>query len=316
MAVLFCFMHASDFLLLALLSFSLSFILTPLTIPLCKRVGALDYPDGKRKINTYPTPRLGGLAFFAAFFALAFRFAALDRYTAAALSSGALLVAGGFADDVFDLPPKTKLFIQGAAALTAVIIIGPPESFSFFGLFKISLFGALGVLIAVFKMLFTVNAVNFSDGLDGLAAGLSAAAFVSLFIYGIKNGNVYPALSSLILASALIGFLPYNKYRAKTFMGDSGSQFLGLCIAIFSLGCAKENAYTVETTLFLIIPALDTALSVLRRIAKRKSPFAADKGHLHHFLLSKGISHPLAVRLLVFTSMATAFITLVLLEPH
>lgn len=292
-------------------SFLLSYSLTPLTIRLCKTVGAMDKPDGKRKINTHPTPRLGGLAFFAAFFIVCSISAAENPFIAAALSGGAILVAGGFADDVFDVPPMLKLLTQSAAALSAVAFIGAPESFSFFGFFKIPLNEAAGIAFLLFKILFTINAVNFSDGLDGLAAGLSATAFAALSIYGFQNGNTASALSALMLAAAVIGFLPHNRYKAKTFMGDSGSQFLGFAIALFSLGCSKNNAYTLETTLFLIVPALDTALSVTRRLLKGKSPFVADKGHLHHILLKRGVRHPDAVRLLVLLNAAVAFITLI-----
>ena len=306
-------MFALHFTFIAFLAFSISFILTPLTIPLCHALGAIDKPDGKRKINTLPTPRLGGLAFFAVFFIFAAPFATKDRFTAAILSAGSILAAGGFADDVFNLPPRLKLSIQFASALVAISIAGIPESLSFFGIVSFKLGGVLGALIAVFKMLFTANAVNFSDGLDGLAAGLSAITLLSLAVYGFENSHTYPALSAILLASAVLGFLPYNKHRAKTFMGDVGSQFLGFSIAILSLGCSKNNAYNFETTLFLIIPAIDTTLSVVRRLIKRKSPFAADKGHLHHILLSKGISHQMAVRLLVVANAAAAFISLVIL---
>lgn len=292
------------------LAFLLSFTLTPSTIKLCHTVGALDKPDGNRKINTLPTPRLGGLAFFFSFFIFSLPFAKEDPFVAALLSGGAVLVAGGFADDVFNLPPRLKLITQASAALIAVTIAGVPASISFFGLFDLSLSHVSGLLIAVFKMVYTTNAVNFSDGLDGLAAGLSTVAFIALFIYGFKNGNLYPALCSLLLSAAVIGFLPYNRYRAKTFMGDSGSQFLGFAFAVLSLGCAPNHAYSLETTLFLAIPALDTGVSVLRRLAKRKSPFAADKGHLHHIILSLGISHPNAVKLLVGLNSIIAIITI------
>ena len=227
------------------------------------------------------------------------------------MQRGSLLVAGGFADDVFDIPPILKLLTQASATAIAVSIIGAPSSFSFFGILNLSLSVPLGTLIAVFKMLFTVNSVNFADGLDGLAAGLSVSAFISLFFYGIMNGNVNTAVCVLILASSVMGFLPYNKYKAKTFMGDSGSQFLGFAIALFSLGCARNNAYTIETTLFLVIPALDTALSVVRRLLKGKSPFSADKGHIHHILLKRGLSHPAAVKLLVFLNATIGAIALV-----
>ena len=300
--------------ILAIASFLLSFILTPITIPLCHTVGALDKPDGKRKINTLPTPRLGGIAFFTSFFILSSLFAKNDSFIAAILAGGSVLVAGGFADDVFDLPPRMKLLIQISASAVAIGIAGAPSDISFFGIFSLSLPFAIGTLFAIFKTVFAINAVNFSDGLDGLAAGLSSVAFLSLFVYGVRNGNFYPALASLLLAAAVIGFLPYNKYRAKTFMGDSGSQFLGFAFSVLSLGCAKNHAYTVETTLFLIIPAVDTVVSVLRRIAKRKSPFSADKGHLHHILLRGGLSHPDSVKLLVLLNSLIALVTLIILS--
>lgn len=295
-------------------AFLLSYILTPQTIRLCHTLGADDKPDGERKINTLPIPRLGGLAFFSSFFIFAVPLAAKDPTVAAILSGGAILVAGGFADDVFNLSPKLKLLIQISASLVAITIAGSPETLSFFGVFDIHLSGLIGASIVIFKMIFTTNAVNFSDGLDGLAAGLSVVAFTSLFIYGMINGRTYPAFASLLLATAVIGFLPYNKYRAKTFMGDSGSQFLGFAFALLSLGCAKENAYTLEATLFLAIPALDTALSVPRRLIKKKSPFSADKGHLHHVLLKSGVSHPASVRILISLNALVAFATLIIIS--
>ena len=297
----------------AALVFFFSFLITPITIPLCRALGAYDKPDGKRKINTLPTPRLGGLAFFAAFFIFAFPIAKQDEFTAAILSAGSLLAAGGVADDVFNLPPIFKLFIQTAVAIVTVSIAGAPSALSFFGLFNVKLGAFAGASFAIFKMLFSANAVNFSDGLDGLAGGLSAVALLSLSVYGFMNSYTYPALSAILLASAVLGFLPYNRYPAKTFMGDVGSQFLGFAIAVLSLGCAKNHAYTFETTLFLIIPALDTTLSVVRRLLKRKSPFSADKGHLHHILLKIGVSHPKAVKILVFLNGAVAAVSLVIL---
>ena len=289
----------------------LSFFLTPLSIHLCRIVGAWDTPDGKRKINEIPVARLGGLAFFVSFFVFAFPLATQSEYSAAILSGGSVLVAGGFLDDVLNVPPTVKIITQAAASAIALTMIGAPESFSFFGVFKLPLGASIGFVIALFKMLFTTNAVNFSDGLDGLAAGLSVTALVSLCLFGIANGSTYPAFTALLLAAAVTGFIPYNRYRAKTFMGDSGSQFLGFSIAILSLGCAKENAYSLETTLFLVIPALDTALSVIRRLLSGKSPFSADKGHLHHLLLKRGVDHPSAVRILILSNAAVASLTLV-----
>lgn len=296
--------------ILAALSFLISYLLTPATLPLCRAVGAIDYPDGNRKVNTSPKPRLGGLGFFAASFIVLFPLASMDAFVAALLAGGAILVAGGFIDDSFGIKPFPKFLIQGAAALITVFIIELPSEVSFFGIIKFSLTGAIGFLFVVFRIIFTINAVNFSDGLDGLASGLSVVAFTSLAIYGFINLNTVGAVSSIILAAAILGFIPYNRYHAKLFMGDSGSQFLGLAIALMSLANSPGHNYTIETSLFLAIPAFDTTLSVARRIIKRKSPFAADKGHLHHILLKMGIPHPFAVNILVSLSAIIAFVTL------
>ena len=294
----------------ALIAALLSYLLTPLTVPLCERIGAFDIPDGKRKINTTEIPRLGGLAFFFASAVTLLPLAGESPTVAALLSAGAILVAGGVADDSFSAPALPKLLIQAAAALVAIAFIGIPSEFSFFGIFKIPLEGWVGFIFVLFRLVFTVNAVNFSDGLDGLASGLSAVALFSLSVYGAINGKSAPSAAALILALAVIGFIPYNRYHARVFMGDSGSQFLGLSIALLSLGNSPSGSYTLETSLFLAVPTADTALSVIRRIIHGKSPFAADKGHLHHTLLGLGISHPDAVKLLVALSATVAAITL------
>lgn len=298
--------------LISLISFSLAYIFTPITIPLCKKVGAIDTPDLERKINTVPMPRLGGIAFFFSTLIVLFPFSFTNSTIAALLSAGSLLVAGGFADDVFSLSAKSKFLIQSSAALVAITFIGLPEEFSFLGIIKFPLNGFLGFLFVLFRMVFTINAVNFSDGLDGLASGLSVVALVSLSIYGASNSNYAEAMCSIVLAAAVLGFLPYNKYHAKVFMGDSGSQFLGLAIALLSLGNAPQNNYTFETSLFLAVPSIDTFLSVVRRVAKKRSPFVADKGHLHHILLKLGVSHPTAVNLLIALSALIALCALLL----
>lgn len=296
--------------IISAIAFGISYLLTPALIPLCKTVGAVDVPDGKRKINTVPVPRLGGLSFFFSCLVIISPIAAATPYAAALLSGGAIIVAGGVADDIFSISPKLKLLIQALAAFVTMAFIPMPSEFSFFGLFRIPLAGAFGLIFVLLRLIFTVNAVNFSDGLDGLASGLSVAALLALFIYGMANSNTLPAVCALVLASAVLGFLPFNKYHAKIFMGDAGSQFLGLAIAILALGNAPGGNFTFESSLFLAIPTIDTTLSVLRRILKRKSPFVADKGHLHHILLEAGIPHPLAVNILVAASALIALFTL------
>ncbi|MBQ3015510.1 MAG: undecaprenyl/decaprenyl-phosphate alpha-N-acetylglucosaminyl 1-phosphate transferase [Clostridia bacterium] len=298
--------------IIAAIAFGISYLFTPATIPLCKKVGAIDIPDGGRKINTVPIPRLGGLGFFLSCLLVLFPFIGESGTVAALLAGGAIIVAGGVADDVFSISPTAKLFVQAAAAFVTMVFIEMPTEFSFFGVFRIPLGGFFGFCFVLLRLIFTVNAVNFSDGLDGLASGLSATALFALFLYGMANLNTVPAVSALVLGSAVLGFLPYNKYHAKVFMGDSGSQFLGLAIAILSLGNAPGGNFTLESSLFLAVPTIDTTLSVIRRIVKRKSPFIADKGHLHHILLKAGVPHPLAVNLLVAASAVIALFTLLI----
>jgi UDP-GlcNAc:undecaprenyl-phosphate GlcNAc-1-phosphate transferase len=150
-------------------------------------------------------------------------------------------------------------------------VLGAPLSFSLFGLITIPLPLAFGIIFGIGRIAFTANAVNFSDGLDGLASGISAVACMAIALYAVKNGRTEQGSSAFILAMAILGFLPYNIYRARVFMGDSGSQFLGLAIAILSLGNAPGGNFTLESSLFLAVPTIDTTLSVVRRIIKRKS---------------------------------------------
>ena len=299
---------------LAFVAFAISYMLTPLTIPLSHVTGAMDIPDGNRKINKFPIPRMGGLGFFLAAFLVIFPIAAINPFAAALLSAGAVLVAGGVLDDTFGTSPMLKLLIQSLCAVIVISFIGIPDEFSFLGVIKIPLVGILGFTFTLFRILFTINAVNFCDGLDGLASGLSVVALLSLFVYGTANSNYSAALCALVIAAAVLGFLPYNKYHAKVFMGDCGSQFLGLAISVLSLATAPDGNFSLETSLFLSVPAIDTVLSVARRIIKRKSPFVADKGHLHHALLKIGISHPHASNLLVAFSGLIALISLLLID--
>ncbi len=284
-------------------AFLLSYALSPATVKISRLIGAIDTPDGGRKINTHPVPRLGGLGFFTAFFLVSTLFLGTKNPTVSALlSGGALIVAGGVADDAGNLPPRVKLLFQIIAGTAALLIIDTPSSISFFGLFSAELPLPIGFAFSLFRIVFTCNAVNFSDGLDGLASGLSVAALTFLSVFGFLGGKTIPAIIAFTLASAVLGFVPYNKYRARIFMGDCGSQFLGFAIAILSLGTSPDGSFPTETAFFLAIPVLDTWFSVIRRLMAGKSPFKADKGHLHHFLLSKGISHPRAVKILVTLS--------------
>ncbi len=299
----------------AAIAYGLTYVLSPLTVPLCALTGALDKPDGIRKLNTHPVPRLGGLAFFASSAFVLLALVGSCPTVGAILTAGAILMICGVCDDTYGMPWQAKLLSQVCSALVAILIAGVPSELSFFGIITVPLSGAIGFIFVLVRLVFTMNAVNFTDGLDGLAAGISATAFFSLALFGSFNGRWIDARAAFILGAAVLGFLPYNRYKARLFMGDCGSQFLGLSIAMLSLGTSRSGSFTVETSLFLAIPTLDTIFSVIRRITKGKSPFFADKGHLHHLLLSLGVPHPDASRILVTLSALIALIGLLITAP-
>ena len=286
-----------------------TYLLIPQTQALAALIGAIDMPDGVRKINNHPVPRLGGLAFFLSFFLLSLPIAQ-NSYTLATLSGGALLSAFGVADDTRGLSPIAKLLGQSIAAATVLFIIPLPTALSFFG-FSLPIGRITGWFLSFFIIIYTTNAANISDGLDGLCASLSAIALFSLAVFSLfRGGNI--SAPALLLAFSLFGFLPYNLSPARVFMGDCGSQLLGFAFASLALGAGGDGTLALEALLFLALPLLDTAASFLRRIAKGKSPFAADRGHFHHLCLDKGLSQPSSLFLLSAISIAVCAIALLL----
>lgn len=281
----------------------LSFLLCPISARLSRVIGAIDQPDGIRKIHTLPVPRLGGIGFFTAFFVSSLSLLeAAESTLFALLAGGSIIVAGGIADDAYSISPPVKLLIQISAAAVGVSLMGVPSEFSFLGLFTIALPRAISFIVATVRIVFSINAVNFSDGLDGLAAGISAVALLSVSVFALSYGRGSVFALAIILFFALLGFFPYNKHPARIYMGDSGSQFLGFSIAMLALGARGDGNFAIETLFFLSVPIIDTWFSIIRRLLHGKSPFSADKGHLHHVLLKWGLSHSGAVKVLVCLS--------------
>ena len=248
---------------------------------------------------------LGGLAVFLTFFVFSLIALTFSETLAAILSGGALIVAAGVADDTYGVPPLPKLALQFIAAASALSFIALPTTVSFLGIVSFPVSATVAFALAALRIVFMINAVNFADGLDGLASGLALVALFSIFILGSRQDHTDVALISLSLFFSLLGFVPHNTYRASAFMGDTGSQFLGFSVAVLSLSLS-DNVFGSATSLFLAIPIADVWYAVLRRIFTGRSPFAADKGHIHHTLISHGVSHPTAVRILVFAGAAIA----------
>ena len=298
-------------------------ILTPFSIRLAYKVGAIDVPKDERRAHAKPMPRIGGLAFIAGFFIatlLIFLCCEIDKtvnlvdVNLLGFYLGAIIIVViGYLDDISiskkGLKPIVKLLGQVAAALCVVasgVRIGYIEIpfLTMYGLSEI-----ISIMITIAWVVGVTNAINLLDGLDGLASGVSAIAVLSLLVIFVLNGS---AAIPLILVSALLGsilgFLPYNFNPAKTFMGDVGSNFLGYTLATVSmLGMAKT--YTIMAIvvpiIVLALPIFDTLFAITRRVLAGKPIMQADRGHLHHRLIDLGLSQKQAV--LVLYSIAAIF---------
>lgn len=294
------------------------------------------YPKVReRDVHTRPTPRLGGIAMFLGIL-VAFGVASqLERFRVvfanpgpvlAVLAAAALIVIIGVADDIWDLDWLTKLTGQilaaGLLAWQGVQLVTVPVG----GVTVVP--PVIGLVITVFAVVLVMNAVNFIDGLDGLVAGVAIIANGVFFIYCyiLTNGigeSEYFNLASLITAvliGACVGFLPLNWHPAKIFMGDAGALLVGLMMAASAIsvtGSVDPITLTASRQLFpafipillplaiLVMPLLDFVLAVVRRLRAGKSPFSADRKHLHHRLLDMGHTHFQAV--LIFYSWTTVF---------
>ena len=327
-----------------------SLVLTPLVRRWTIRRGWVDTPGEERRVHRVPVPRLGGLAMFTAFAVgvlLTFVFPAIregkvgnERFEVSRvllmLLGAAIITAVMAVDDVKRLKPLPRLLWQIGVATLVVVpsIIWPgsrnpddPPGITFHydqgagvlannvrnpfgGIIELPLF--MAAFLTVFWIVGTTNAINWIDGLDGLAASVSAVACVVLFVVtGPILGQWSLAYLPLILAAAIIGFLPYNIHPARVFMGDSGAMFLGFTLAVLSvIGGAKVAA----ALLVLGVPILDGVYMIIYRLSRGRSPLSADRGHLHHRLFDIGFSQGQVV--LIYVALCGAFGLIALLPDR
>jgi UDP-GlcNAc:undecaprenyl-phosphate GlcNAc-1-phosphate transferase len=333
-----------EYLLVCLMSAALTFLMMGPVRLLAMRIGAVAYPR-KRDVHAVPIPRLGGLAMYFGVcggMLLAHQLPVLRRafdYTldpVAVLIGGGVIMLIGMLDDKFELDSLTKFAGQTTSAGIMVLFGiqwalfwvpwgGNGESLGF----VLVLDQNQGGLLAVLLTLTLVNAMNFVDGLDGLAAGIGLIASVATCAFALNlldqsNGDVLsypPALIAATLAGACLGFLPHNFQPARIFMGDSGSMLIGLMLAASSTTASSRmppSTYRPVDTLALLspllvvaavlfVPLLDLLMAVVRRTWRGQSPFHADKMHLHHRLLEIGHSQRRAVLLIYLWVSVLAF---------
>ena len=212
---------------------------------------------------------------------------------------GAVLVLLGVLDDIFRLPAWPKFIVQllvaGFAVWNGTIIDHINLGGEYVHL------GVVSVPLTILWIAGLTNAINFIDGLDGLSCGISAISSLSLFCVILLTGDLTSALITLVLAAACLGFLPFNTNPARIFMGDTGALFLGYTMAVLSVqGVFKLHAvlaFLVPVAIFAL-PLCDTLFAIIRRLAAGKSPFAADRGHLHHRLVDLGFTQKESVKIL------------------
>ena len=283
---------------------ALALVLTPAVRRLAHRVDAVDQPD-ERRVNTTPVPRGGGVAVAIAFLVVTGGLFLVDATLGlwrpldalarpeviALLLGGTAAMLVGILDDRFDLRARWQLGGQVLVALIPValgITVGAIANPFGPGVIRLEgIWGALFVLVWIVGM---INSINFIDGLDGLSSGVGLIAAVTLGIISLTGPAKEPvvALVCLTLAGALLGFLRWNFHPASIFIGTSGVMFLGYTLALLSmLGSAK----VAVALLVLGVPIIDTFYIIVRRLSRGRSPFSADRGHIHHRLLDLGLSH-------------------------
>lgn len=301
----------SDFIYVAIIgaAFAISCALTPLMRAFASRVGAIDKPDGSRKLQKTPVPYFGGMAIVLSF--LAVSAAALlaignvpKNYVVIAVGT-ALMATLGMIDDLVDLKSYVKFGFQLVIASATVFFGGPIEYITFFG--KYVSLGFFAVPLTILWIVLVVNAVNMIDGLDGLACGISSFSLMAMFTASLVNGDTVSAVICAALCGAALGFLPFNITPASIFMGDMGSMSLGYvmaCISVF--GFAKGTAFisVVIPALILAVPLTDAVRLFFERILKKRSPFSSDRLHIHHKLVDMGLTPRQAVLVLYVLSAA------------
>src|ERR1700710_423100 len=315
-----------------------SFLATPVVRVAAVRFRVMAAPRD-RDVHVIPTPRGGGVAMYlgvSAAILVATRLPVLhrtfdDSQTVGVLVSGGIICLLGVLDDRWGLDALTKLTGQIAAA-GVMVLFGVQLLYLFLPVADIGtliLGPSVGVPATILLTVLTVNALNFIDGLDGLAAGVSAIAALAFFAYSYHLGLTgyddvasAPALITAVLAGACLGFLPHNFSPARIFMGDSGSMLVGLMLSAAAVSATGQTdsqtlgsaASLLPLTLpllvpiaVLFIPFIDLLMAVIRRSLRGQSPFAPDKMHLHHPLLSIGPSHRRAVLVMYFWAALLSF---------
>jgi UDP-GlcNAc:undecaprenyl-phosphate/decaprenyl-phosphate GlcNAc-1-phosphate transferase len=287
-------------------------IITMMILPLIVKAAArwrfVDAP-GERKVHSVPIPRAGGIAMAIGVLVTALLVVPLGSQERYFLIAAILVAACGGLDDRLDLDYRIKLGGQLAAA--AIVIFCAHIKIHALTLDdRLALPDYLSVPLTFLFLVGITNAINLADGLDGLAGGTAFLILCALAILANSGGEFGTAALALTFAGAVLGFLRYNTYPASVFMGDAGSQLLGFAVGVLSLMATQNGTSVISAAtpvLLLALPILDTLSVMAQRLSEGRSPFSADKNHIHHKLLALGFRHHEAV-MVIYAVQADLFL--------
>ncbi|NWF39479.1 undecaprenyl/decaprenyl-phosphate alpha-N-acetylglucosaminyl 1-phosphate transferase [Mariprofundus sp. NF] len=276
-------------------SILLTLLVMPAVVRLAQRLGAVDQPN-ERKVHAIATPRMGGVAFFISLLLIPFTMLDVTPATQGFLLGLFIVGCTGFADDIFDISPRLKFL--GIIAGTSVFIVMSGTAINDLGdLFDMGNIetGWFAIPLTLIGMVGFINALNLSDGLDGLAAGITLIAAYFLGSFALSIGDQASLIIAIVLFGSMIGFLYFNSHPARIFMGDTGSLILGYVLACLCLMLLQSGEGAVISPIsmgiLLGLPLSDTLYVMTKRVMKGKSPFQPDKTHFHHRLIELGLSH-------------------------
>lgn len=310
-------------------AFITTYVFTPFSVRLAKKVKAWDIPKDKRKIHKKLMPRLGGVAIVIGFCVSAIFMIIIMileekidimqddtwRQIIGFFIAIFILELFCYMDDTKGIKPIVKLIGQ---VLATCVVLNSGIVIDNVGLLKEKI---VSVIFTIVWIVGITNAINLMDGLDGLSAGLSLISSVCfIIVFALAKSPIVAIILATALAGALAGFLPFNFNPARTFMGDTGSNFIGFTLAVTSvLGITKINAIyiIVAAILILIIPILDTSFAIIRRLLKNKSIsaiFVADRSHFHHKLIDRGYTQKQTVAILYGISAIFGIFAIILID--
>ena len=306
-----------SFIIISVLSGYLCYLFIPIIMKYCKEHGLYDMPSPRKSHDT-PTPRLGGIAFFAAYFIglipgfLLFPDLWWGNFKTllGILCGGSIIFALGLVDDLKEVRPLWKLFWQIVACLVLVAfdirleIINIP-------FYRLVDFGLWGIPLTVIWLVVIINTINIIDGLDGLASGVSAIIGISFLVISLMMNLPLPSLLAAGIIGITLAFLKFNYFPAKIFMGDSGSLFLGFIFGVISLFWPKSFATVVMFVpiVALGVPIIEVVTTFFRRLHARKKFYVADRRHIFHYLLDIGIPERVTVWIFYLISIQFALAT-------